>query len=143
MCNSVSQISHAKFLYSFKVQAGDFVYNPHRVDVGSIGIVPESLSGGIVSGVYVVFRLKATSQIPPNYLLYLLKSEDYLNIIGAYDTRHDAVRGKLTFSQLVRIRLYVPDQEMIHSFNTAHTKIHDFRNQADALESVLKENHFN
>ena len=48
-----------------EVQAGDFVYNPHRVDVGSIGIVPEDLSGGIVSGIYVVFRLKPDTHIPP------------------------------------------------------------------------------
>ena len=127
---------------AIQVNTGDFVYNPHRVDVGSIGIVPEQLSGGIVSGIYVVFRLKPTSQIRPYYLLYLLKSEDYLNIIKAYDTRHDAVRGKLTFSQLGRIRFYIPEQEAIDSFNTAHTKIQEFRNQANELESILRKNYF-
>ena len=127
---------------AIKVQASDFVYNPHRVDVGSIGIVPESLAGGIVSGAYVVFRLKPTSQIPPYYLLYLLKSEDYLNIIRAYDTRHDAVRGKLTFSQLIRIKLYVPDPVVISSFNTLQTQIQNCRNEADELESTLVEDYF-
>lgn len=141
--NEVKSGSEFKGDYrGIQVQAGDFVYNPHRVDVGSIGIVPKSLSGGMVSGVYVVFSLKSTSQIPPHYLLYLLKSEDYLNIVRAYDTRHDAVRGKLTFSQLARIRLYTPEQDVIDSFNTAQTKIQDFRNQADELEFILIEDHF-
>ena len=125
-----------------EVQAGDFVYNPHRVDVGSIGIVPENLSGGIVSGVYVVFRLKPTSQIPPHYLLYLLKSEDYLNIIRAYDTRHDAVRGKLTYGQLQRIRLYVPNQERLNWFISLQTQVQNLREKANELEDDLTTKYF-
>ena len=125
-----------------EVQAGDFVYNPHRVDVGSIGIVPENLSGGIVSGVYVVFRLKLMSHIPPHYLLYLLKSEDYLSIIRAYDTRHDAVRGKLTWSQLVRIKFYVPSREEFNSFISLQTQVQNLREQANELEYELTTQYF-
>ena len=125
-----------------EVQAGDFVYNPHRIDVDSIGIVPENLSGGIVSGVYVVFRLKPMSHIPSHYLLYLLKSEDYLNIIRAYDTRHDAVRGKLTWGQLQRIKLYVPSQEEFSSFISLQTQVHNLREQANELEYELTTQYF-
>ena len=125
-----------------EVQSGDIVYNPHRVDVGSIGIVPENLSGGIVPGVYVVFRLKSTSDIPPHYLLYLLKSEDYLNIIRAYDTRHDAVRGNLNWTQLKRIKLYMPNQEDFQSFIAIQEQIQQLRETADKLESDLIMKHF-
>ena len=125
-----------------KVQAGDFVYNPHRVNVGSIGIVPENLGGGIISNVYVVFRLKPTSHIPPHYLLYLLKSEDYLNIIGAYDTRHGAVRANLTWEQLQRIQSYVPSVEYFSSFTSSHTQLQDLREQANRLESELITKYF-
>lgn len=125
-----------------EVQTGDFVYNPHRVDVGSIGIVPENLSGGIVSGVYVVFRLKPTSHIPPHYLLYLLKSEDYLNIIRAYDTRHDAVRGKLNWEQLKRIKLYVPSREKFNLFASLQTKVQYLREESNKLECELITSYF-
>ncbi|MDN3030919.1 MAG: N-6 DNA methylase [Candidatus Tisiphia sp.] len=33
------------------VQAGDLVYNPHRINVGSLGLVSEELNGGYVSGI--------------------------------------------------------------------------------------------
>ena len=125
-----------------EVQAGDFVYNPHRVDVGSIGIVPEDLSGGTVSGIYVVFRLKQDTHIPPHYLLYLLKSEDYLNIIRAYDTRHDAVRGKLNWVQLKRIKLYVPRREEFDSFYSLQTHVQNLREEANELEFKLINEYF-
>ena len=125
-----------------EVQTNDFVYNPHRVNVGSIGIVPENLSGGIVSGIYVVFRLKPTSYIPPHYLLYLLKSEDYLNIIRAYDTRQGAVRGNLTREQLKRIKFYVPSREESRSFISLQTPVQNLREQANELESELITRYF-
>ena len=118
------------------------VYNPHRVDLGSIGIVPEHLNGGIVSGVYVVFRLKPTSHIPPHYLLYLLKSEDYLNIIRAYDTRHDSVRGKLNWTQLKRIKLYVPSHEEFGAFISLQTQVRNLREEANIYESRLITEYF-
>ena len=125
-----------------KVQAGDFVYNPHRVNVGSIGIVPENLSGGIVSNAYVVFRIKPTSHIPLHYLLYLLKSEDYLNIIRDYDTRHGAVRANLKLKMLQRIKLYVPNEEYFSSFTSSHTQLQDLRKQVNRLESELLTKYF-
>ena len=82
-----------------RVSAGDLVYNPHRVNVGSIGLVPQELEGGIVSGIYVVFRPKNPAQLPPDYLLRVLKSKTYLFIINAYDTKYGAVRGNLNWEQ--------------------------------------------
>ena len=125
-----------------KVQTNDFVYNPHRVNVGSIGIVPKELSGGIVSDAYVVFRLKSESYIPPHYLLYLLKSEDYLNIIRDYDTRHGAVRASLNWHQLQRIKLYVPNAEYFDSFIYSHTDMENLRQQAKFSESELITQYF-
>ena len=120
-----------------KVQTNDFVYNPHRVNVGSIGIVPEHLSGGIVPGIYVVFRLKSTSTIPPHYFLYLLKTQEYLNIIRAYDTKHGAVRANLKYEQLQRIKFYVPSQEELNSFISKNTQLQNLRDQANKMESEL------
>ena len=125
-----------------EVQTNDFVYNPHRVNVGSIGVVPEHLSGGIISNVYIVFRLKSASHIPSHYLLYLLKSEDYLNIIRDYDTRHGAVRASLNWKQLQRIKLYVPSADYFESFTSSHTELENLRRQASNLESDLITQYF-
>ncbi len=125
-----------------EVQPGDFAYNPHRVNVGSIGLVPEVLGGGIVPGIYVVFRLKKTSHLPPHYLLNLLKSENYLEIIRAYDTKHGAVRANLTWDQLVRIKLYVPSMQEISSFIDLQIKSQDLRQQAEELDRELITRYF-
>lgn len=125
-----------------RVNAGDFVYNPHRVNVGSIGVAPKQFDGGIVSGIYVVFRLKTTSAIPPYYLLYLLKSPAYRSIIQAYDSKNGAVRANLTWDQLKRIKFYLPNQDEIDLFTKKQKAIVDLREQASKLENELLTEYF-
>ena len=99
-----------------RVKKGDLVYNPHRVNVGSLGMVTEEFDGGIVSGVYVVFRPKFPEKIPSSYLFFLLKSASYLKIIRAYDTKHGAVRANLNYEQLSRIKISVPNAKKLEIF---------------------------
>ena len=73
-----------------KVKEGDLVYNPHRVNVGSIGLVPPELDGGIISGIYIVFRPKDPHRIPALYIYYLLKSPTYRR--GYTGVRHQEGR---------------------------------------------------
>lgn len=95
-----------------QVHAGDLVYNPHRVNVGSIGLVTEDFDGGYMSGIYVVFRSKE-KKVPPEYIHSLLKSQPYKRVIEAYDTKHGAVRANLTYDDLCRIRIPIlPDSEL-------------------------------
>ena len=88
-----------------KIYVGDLVYNPHRVNVGSIGIVPEKLDGRYISNIYVVFHSKNPEKMPPELLHYLMKTPAYKRIIEAYDTRHGAVRANLTYEMLCRIKV--------------------------------------
>ena len=125
-----------------RVSSGDFVYNPHRVNVGSIGVVPEQFAGGIVSGIYVVFRLRNTTTIPLYYLLYLLKSPAYLDIIQAYDSKNGAVRANLTWDQLKRIKLYLPDQDELDLFTEKQKTVLGLRKQASKLENELMAEYF-
>lgn len=122
-----------------KVRAGDLVYNPHRVNVGSVGMVPEQMGGGIVSNIYVVFRPKLAEKVPPAYLLYLLKSEVYLNIIRAYDTKHGAVRANLNWDQLCRIKIIVPNDAEVSTFLKNYMAINDMRSKMESLELSLTE----
>ena len=85
-----------------QVQTGNLSYNSHCVNVGSLGLVPEDLNGGYVSGIYIVFRVKKEFQdiLTSEYILHILKSPYYLGIIGKYDTKYGAVRPNLTYEQL-------------------------------------------
>ena len=129
----------SKSYEGIRVQSGDFVYNPHRVNVGSIGIVPNNLAGGIVPGIYVVFRICDTRQLPPHLLLYQIKSPTYQQVIRAYDSKHGAVRANLTWDQLVRIRIHLPNEDEKDSFLSRYGQVTELRKKADSLESELKQ----
>lgn len=140
----LNEVKHGREIKQpyIRVSDGDFVYNPHRVNVGSIGVVPKPFAGGIVSGIYVVFRLKTTSVIPPYYLLYLLKSPAYRSIIQAYDSKNGAVRANLTWDQLKRIKFYLPNQDEIDLFTKKQKAIVDLRDRASKLENELLAEYF-
>ena len=121
------------------VQPGDLVYNPHRVNVGSLGMVPAHLDGGIVSGIYVVFRPRNTNRLPSAYLYHLLRTDDYLNVIRAYDTRHGAVRANLVWSQLCRIKIILPSPEEIATFRGTLEQTNALRKEMLTLENRLTE----
>ena len=119
-----------------RVSAGDLVYNPHRVNVGSIGLVPDELDSGIVSGIYVVFRPKDPELLPSAYILRLLKSSVYLRIIRAYDTR-GSVRANLSWEQLCRIKLAVPSPNEVKIFMAQHAEVETLREKVANMESGL------
>jgi type I restriction enzyme S subunit len=98
-----------------KVEEKYLAYNPHRVNVGSIGVVDEETSGGYVSGIYFVFK-SINEKIPPEYILHLLKSIPYKKVIAAYDTKYGAVRANLTYSQLCRIKIPILPQSVLKKF---------------------------
>jgi len=114
-----------------KVQKGDLVYNPHRVNVGSIGLVSEECAGGYVSGIYIVFRSK-NSKVPPEFILTLLKSDAYKKVIEAYDTKYGAVRANLTYEQLCRIRIPILSLSKLEKFM-------DHLKGLAEIEKILKE----
>ncbi len=70
----------------------------------------------IVSSAYVVFSPKNPDKLPSEYLCCLLKTEEDLKIIRAYDTRHGAVRANLNWGQLCRIRIVIPDDAELKMF---------------------------
>lgn len=120
-----------------QVHEDDLVYNPHRVNVGSIGLVPKELDGGIVSGIYVVFRSIDPNRLPSRYILELLKSEPYLNIIRTYDTKSGAVRANLNWEQLQRIRIVVPSEDRIAKFKQQQKQILRLQEQLNLMKDQL------
>jgi type I restriction enzyme, S subunit len=87
-----------------RLRPGRFVYNPYRVNVGSIGLSSDS-QDGIVSPAYVVFRPEG--MLESRYLWYFLKSAQGDRMINFYGNR-GTVRGSLRFDDLASIEIPLP-----------------------------------
>lgn len=92
-----------------RVYPGDFTYNPHRINVGSIGIVPKLAKYMYVSYIYPVFYLRKDSPIPPYHILRCLKSEEYKSIINDYCI--GGARADLKYDLLGRIKIRRPNDK--------------------------------
>jgi type I restriction enzyme M protein len=122
-----------------RVYAGDLVYNPHRVNVGSIGIVPDKLDGKYVSNIYVVFRSKDVNKIPPEFIHFLMKTPMYKVIIGAYDTRHGAVRANLTYDMLCKIKVPVLAEKELGEFMKNKVEVKKAAHNLEEKEKRMKD----
>lgn len=85
-----------------RVEAGDIVYNPSRINIGSIGVVPQNFSGALVSPEYIVFR---SNRLAPTFLVDLLRSPFYRMYINVITT--GSIRSRLYFGGMQEIK--VPD----------------------------------
>lgn len=89
------------FTQSYKrVTAGDIVYNPSRINIGSIGVVPHELDGCYSSPEYVVFRpLRWNSE----FLVSLMRSPFYRMYIDIVAT--GSIRDRVLKAELETIRV--------------------------------------
>ena len=104
-----------------QVQAGDIVYNPYRVNIGSIGVVPAWLDGALTSPAYVVFR-STSPEFPPSYIVAILKHPRYLRVISNYSL--SSARANLPFSELIRIAIPKPDDAILETLLDSDEKWH-------------------
>lgn len=88
-----------------RVDADDFTYNPYRVNVGSIGIVPEEMGGNFISPAYVIFSTDK-ARLLPAFLLLILKSDWFNPILRAATA--GSVRQNLTFDLLGTLQIPLP-----------------------------------
>lgn len=91
-----------------RVYPGDITYNPHRINIGSIGVVPNIHPNMYVSNIYPVFYI-SDSDLSPYYIVNLLKQKKYRNIINDYCL--GGARANLTIGQLSKIHIKNPSQE--------------------------------
>jgi restriction endonuclease S subunit len=85
-----------------KLSAGDFAYNPYRINVGSIGLVPDEHDNGYISPAYVVFGVDKLKFIP-EILLFILKSDFFNKTLRAATA--GSVRMNLTYPLLQTLRV--------------------------------------
>lgn len=90
-----------------KVKKGELVYNPYRVNVGSIGIVDDDFDGYYISPAYVVFGVK--DELLNEYLYLVLSSKWYNPLLRAATS--GSVRQNLTFDLLCELEIPLPNIE--------------------------------
>ena len=134
-----------------RLKPNRFVYNPYRINVGSIGLSSEE-QDGIVSPAYVVFGAKKT--LYPKYLYHFLKSNEGHVQIKFYGDR-GTVRQALRFMDLCKMEIPLPPFEeqkrivvrikrLMHRIELARTILRQLNEENQALidsliSSILEE----
>lgn len=122
-----------------KVSAGDFAYNPYRINVGSIGWVPDEHDGAFISPAYVVFSIDETI-ILPELFWFILKSEFFNKTLRAATA--GSVRMNLTYPLLETLKIPIPpmptQKKIVEYWKKVQIKINDLLTQADQLPDELE-----
>lgn len=135
-------IKGENFTQSYKkVNTGDIVFNPYRVNIGSIGVVPKEWNGAYVSPAYVVFRTKEHN---PQFLVNLLRSPFYKMYIDVVST--GSIRDSLSFDLLQSIRVPNVENDQQKNINKdltiAEEKIENLLRDVDIKkETVIEKMH--
>jgi type I restriction enzyme M protein len=115
---------------------GALVFNPQRVNVGSVGIVGDSDDESIVSPYYVMFTCKP--ELDPKFALYLIKSPYFRRLINSPEGAAGAIRHELLFSIFTQIEVPIPIPELqrtivqtIEKQLTAYAQVRMIRDQAE------------
>jgi len=90
------------------LEVGDFVYNPMRVNVGSIALCQRAEEEGWVSPDYIVFRPTDDAPFSADYLLTFLKSE--IGLAEITRRSRGAVRRRLYYENLEQVLIPVPKE---------------------------------
>lgn len=133
---------------NYIVVGGDtFVYNPYRINVGSIGL-SESDFIGLVSPAYVVFKTK--DDILNEFLYLYLKSTLGIQLIKWYGDR-GGVRSALNFKDLgqidfpdltfdKQIKAYHQIKEKLKITDSLHTELEELQEKLAAFkQSILQD----
>jgi type I restriction enzyme S subunit len=122
-----------------QVKNGFLVYNPYRVNVGSIGIKTKKHRHRYISPAYVIFSCKQA--LKPEFL-YLIFKTNQLNRMIRNNTS-GSVRQNFSFSRLGEMNIPVPDKEtqdqLVHHYNDLQSWADRGENQARALEQEIED----
>ena len=117
------------------IRAGDIAYNPYRINIGSIGVVPPYLHGALVSPAYVVARTK-NKQYPPSYIVSILKQPRYLRVIMNYSL--SSARASLPFDELIRIKIPKPSSKDLYMLKELENKLNEHSTNKNEIEHKIK-----
>jgi type I restriction enzyme M protein len=120
------------------VRAGDIAYNPYRINVGSIGVVPKELDGMLVSPAYVVMRIKdgKKNEIDPHYIVSILRNSFYRLYLELLAT--GSIRDAVPFNVIKEVEIPSP-KEYQKLQKEVITHIEALASHKEAFTAELKE----
>ncbi len=117
-----------------KVEDDWLVYNPYRINVGSIGLKTKDLKGEYISPAYVVFSCKKT--VLPEYIFFLIKTDTFNKLIN--DSTTGTVRQTLHFEKIAEINIPVPtineQKEILKEYNDTLKEIEKLKEKLLIIE---------
>ncbi|HEF3575273.1 TPA: restriction endonuclease subunit S, partial [Campylobacter upsaliensis] len=123
-----------------KVKSGDIFYNPYRVNVGSIGIVPAEFDAKFTSPAYVVFSIDE-NKLRREFLLLILKSPHFNQYLRSKTI--GSVRQILSFKALQDLQIPLPpleiQNEIINKLKALEDKIKALQEEKAKLENEINE----
>lgn len=123
----------AKIKQPYKiVKNGYLIYNPYRVNVGSIGLKTDLQNHNLISNAYVVFS--CTEKLLPEFL-YRLFQTNIFNKIIRFNTS-GSVRQNLTFQILSNINIPIPSIDI--QSNLLIDLNNNFKAASDLLSKSLE-----
>ena len=124
-----------EFTQSYKiVHTGDIVYNPYRINIGSIGIVPSYFHRSLVSPAYIIIR-SVHKAIPAIYILSILKNPEYQRIIMNYSL--SSARANLPVSELMRIKIPKPTANDITALQGLETEVEKYSSKVNTVNKQI------
>ena len=84
----------------------DFVYSPPRINVGSIGLYTGG-NNAVCSPIYVVFYVKDTNILLPQYLDMWLHRKEFLRSTDFYSI--GSVRNNFSMELMKEVKIHIPD----------------------------------
>lgn len=117
------------------VRKGDFVYNPSRLNIGSLAY-RDTDNMCIVSHLYVVFHIKEdkTDIVLPEYLLMFFKREEFKRTIDIHN--FGSQRAEFNIYQLGEIEIPLPPIEVQREYVAAYKSLQQPAEQNEALQKA-------
>jgi len=116
-----------------------FAYNPARINVGSIA-VNLTTENGLVSPMYVVFKVSDESKLNTKFLFHLLKSE--ILRIELINKCQGSVREILKFDDLALIKIPLPSldiqKRIVNELDSYYQIIEGAKNVVENYKPIIK-----
>jgi len=129
---------YSKKLDTYKIiHSNSFVYNPYRINVGSIGLFNGEI--GLVSPAYVVFKIKNYDRLNPKFLYNLIKSPFYLSEIERISFSRGSVRRSLSFKDLSNFKIPLPPLSEQKKIAYVLSAVQEAKEKAEDVIKATKE----
>lgn len=116
------------------VNEGDIVFNPHRINIGSIATIPNLHTTMVVSPIYEIFRID-DALLDPYFITTLLKTDIYKRIINHYAI--GGARSIFKFDQLKKVKIPTINLELEEKVINISNDINEALERKNKAQEIL------